>query len=140
MKYTAVFLVYVATLASSGCVALNHDRAAMETRAYPLSKAALKILVADVHDIDGGPHSDSLVGCDAWRAKKGPGIFERHGLVPTQSSSSIYDGEALLITNTAENHRIIQNVLGIIEDTLRLREVEVDIEPIDPFIKKADEK
>lgn len=140
MKYIAVLFVYMAMLASSGCVSIDHDRAEMETRAYPVSKATLKILVADTQDRDAGPHPDSLVGCSAWRATKGPGIFERHGLVPTQGSSSIYDGEALLITNTVENHRIIQSVLSIIEDTLRLREVEVDIEPIDPFAQTADAK
>ncbi len=139
MKYLTAFLISLAMLASSGCVSLNHGSPTMETKAYPVTKAAIKILVADTHDLDAEYQPASLVGCDAWRAKKGPGIFERYGLVPTQGSSSIYDGEALLITNTPENHRIIQNVLGIIEDTLRLREVEVNIEPIDPF-KKADEK
>lgn len=140
MKYIAVFFAYVTTLVTSGCVSLDHDRAKMETRAYPVSKATLKILVADTHDRDAGPHPDSMVGCCAWRATKGPSLFERHGVVPKKNSLYIYDGAALLITDTIKNHRVIQSVLSIIDDTLRLQEVEVDIEPIDPFAQRKDEK
>lgn len=120
-------------------MALHHDQAALETRAYPVSKATIKILVADTHDITDKSQTTSLMGCGARDVKTGPRIFERYGLAPTSGSSSIYDGESLLITNTATNHRIIQTVLGVIEDTLRLREVEVDMGPSDPFTQKTNE-
>lgn len=122
-----------------GCASSQHSkRVKLQRVTYPISSEVYSILEADFQEnyeivkpiyftgsIPSEPPgcldwTNGILSSIKWEFQKGPNIFERNGLTKVKYASIKLSSDSLEVLNSEDNQKIIETVLGAIQDTITL--------------------